>query len=80
MPSVVTPLPIGSGGNNPTNIKMNKANTKLTEMMAQGTADAKYDPKVQQTVSESFCSNNRNDTSILLMILGGCLILYGIVR
>lgn len=79
----VTPLPIGSGGNNSTKNQMNQMNTQLHMMTAQATANTKYDPPVPQGITkqvtkETFCSGS-NTFSSTLFIVGGLLIVYGIV-
>ena len=79
----VTPLPIGSGGNNSTKNQMNQMNTQLHMMTAQSTANTKYDPPVpqpitKQVIKESFISDS-NTMSSALLVVGGLLIVYGLV-
>ena len=79
----VTPLPIGSGGNNSTKNQMNQMNTQLHMMTAQATANTKYDPPVpqpitKQVIKETFCSDS-NTMSSALLVIGGLLIVYGLV-
>lgn len=79
----VTPLPIGSGGNNSTKNQMNQMNTQLHMMSAQATANTKYDPPVPQPITkqvtkESFSGGPNTITSALLVV-GGLLIVYGLV-
>jgi len=78
----VSPLPIGSGGNNSTKQQLNDINISLTTMMAQANADQKYDPPVpkpitSQSISEHFCSNN-NDIPSIIALFGIVFIVYGI--
>jgi hypothetical protein len=79
----VTPLPIGSGGNNSTKNQMNQMNTQLHMMTAQATANTKYDPPVpqpitKQVIKETFISDS-NTMSSTLLVIGGLLIVYGLV-
>ena len=79
----VTPLPIGSGGNNSTKNQMNQMNTQLHMMSAQATANTKYDPPVpqgitKQVIKETFCSGSTTMSSALFVV-GGLMIVYGIV-
>lgn len=79
----VTPLPIGSGGNNSTKNQMNQMNTQLHMMTAQSTANTKYDPPVpqpitKQVIKETFCSGSNTLTSALFVV-GGLLVVYGLV-
>ena len=86
--AVVTPLPIGSGGNSTTTQQMNAANYALTEMTAQSKADSKFDPpppppkKPLQQI-ERFCSgydsNDINTLAYILCGIGGICIVYGIL-
>lgn len=86
--AVVTPLPIGSGGNSTTAQQMNAANYALTEMNAQSQADSKFDPqppppKIPIQQIERFCSGyDSNDVNTLAYVLcgiGGICIVYGIL-
>ena len=77
----VTPLPIGSGGNNLIKQHMNQTNTQLAMMTAQAAANTKYDPPVpqpvtKQVIKEHFTSNN---LPIVLSVIGSILIVYSIV-
>ena len=79
----VTPLPIGSGGNNSAKNQMNQMNTQLHMMTAQATANTKYDPPVPQPITkqvtkETFISDS-NTMSSTLLVIGGLLIVYGLV-
>lgn len=79
----VSPLPIGSGGNNPIKQQMNQTNTQLTMLSAQASANTKYDPPTPQPVTtavliENFCSSSETISSVFF-IVGGLLIVYGIV-
>lgn len=78
----VSPLPIGSGGNNPTKQLMNNTNLQLTMLTAQAVADTKYDPPVpepvtKQVIKETFVSEAHIPT--VLMIVGSLLVVFGIV-
>jgi hypothetical protein len=86
--AVVTPLPIGSGGDSTTSQQMNEANYALTMMTAQSQADSKFDPiapppkrPLQQI--ERFCSgyrsNNMKMVSYALYGIGGLCIVYGVL-
>jgi len=79
----VTPLPVGSGGNNPVKQQMNQINTQLTMLNAQAVANTKYDPPVPQPVTkqvtkENFTTNGQVINPVLFVI-GGLLIVYGLV-
>jgi hypothetical protein len=78
----VSPLPVGPGGKNTTKTQLNQTNTQLTMMMAQATADTKYDPKPPQPISsqviiEKFTNNNSIPN--VLFIIGGLFIVYAFV-
>lgn len=79
----VTPLPIGSGGNNTTTTAMNNTNTQLTMLNAQSSMDTKYDPPppkhATSQVISGFCSGSGLTTSEIIGIIGGILIVYGII-
>lgn len=81
----VEPLPISSGREpSQTQKEMEKTNTTLTMLLAQSTADAKYDPAPPSTVTlprirEAFCSGDPRDSSYLLLGLAVVIIVYGIV-
>ena len=86
--AVVTPLPIGSGGNSTTKQQMNDANYALTVMNAQSQADSKFDPTspppnrpLQQL--ERFCSgyhpNDVNTFAYALFGIGSLCIVYGVL-
>jgi hypothetical protein len=78
----VSPLPIGSGGNNPTKQLMNNTNLQLSMLTAQAVADTKYDPPIpepvtKQVIKETFVSEAQIPT--VLMIIGSLLVVFGIV-
>jgi hypothetical protein len=86
-PMQVTPLPIGSGGNNDTKKHMNENNTNLTMLMAQSQADTKYDPSpptpliaahTSKTI-EGYCSRSSN-IAYLIGVVGVCCIVYGFFK
>jgi len=79
----VSPLPVGPGGNNPTKRQMNDTNTQLTMLMAQSTANTKYDPPVPQPITkqvtlETFRSGS-NQISSTILVIGALLFVYGLV-
>jgi hypothetical protein len=79
----VSPLPVGSGGNNPTKQLMNETNVKLTMLTAQANADTKYDPPVPKPVTKAVTKEGFTDsTSVIsgLVVVGVLLIVYGIVK
>ena len=81
-PRQVSPLPIGSGGNNTTKRQLLDTNTQLTMMSSQATADTKYDPPVPKPVTKPTTIEQFTDVqslSTLLGILGSLFIVYGIV-
>lgn len=77
----VTPLPIGSGGDNNTKTAMNDMNTKLTMLNVQSTMDTKFDPPVPKRetpqIISGFCSSYM--TPEIIGLIGGLLIVYGII-
>jgi hypothetical protein len=79
----VTPLPIGSGGNNSMKTQMNQTNTLLTMIQAQANANTKYDPPVpqpvtKQVIKETFTSDMGTVPSVLF-VLGGLFLVYSMV-
>ena len=74
----ITPLPC-SGGDSCE--MMNETNEKLTMMIAQASADKVYDPPPPPYITEAKIINGfcNNDTTFLMMVLGGLFIVYGIV-
>lgn len=77
----VNPLPIGSGGGNPTKTQMNETNVQLTMLLSQANADTKYDPPVPKPISKAVVKENFMNQSIgeYMAIIGGLLIVYGII-
>lgn len=81
----VDPLPLSSGEvSNQTQKEMEKTNTTLTMLLAQSTADAKYDPIPPSTITapsirEAFCSPDPRNNIYLLIALGAMFMVYGIV-
>jgi hypothetical protein len=66
----VSPLPIGSGGNNTTKQQLNATNASLTMLMTQAMADTKYDPPVPKHITtpitvEHFTSSSQSLATIL---------------
>lgn len=77
----VSPLPVGSGGNNPTKKLLNDTNVRLSMMTAQAAANTKYDPPVPkpittQVIKEKF---TQNSFPSMLYVIGGLFIVYGLV-
>jgi len=81
----VSPLPIGSGGNNATKQQLNSINTNLTMMTSQAVVDTKYDPPVPQHITkpstiENFqVSHSIKSVGIMTAVLGSLIIIYSIV-
>lgn len=81
----VDPLPLSSGGApNQTQKEMEKTNTTLTMLLAQSSADAKYDPSPPSTttlpsIREAFCSPDPRDATYLILALAVLFVGYGIV-
>jgi hypothetical protein len=83
-PRQVSPLPIGSGGNNATKQQLNATNAQLTMMMSQAVADTKYDPPVPKHVTEPvtiehFVGLQTQSLATLIGVVGSLLIIYGFV-
>jgi hypothetical protein len=79
----VTPLPVGSGGNNTTKQELNKINVQLAMLDSQAMADQKFDPPapkpvVPSQIKEAFCSGSSWDIPAILSATGVTLIIYGI--
>jgi hypothetical protein len=77
----VSPLPIGSGGNNVAKRQLNDTNVQLTMLKAQATANTKYDPPVPQPVTKQVIKENFTNYRISsgLFVIGGLLVVYGLV-
>lgn len=81
----VDPLPLSSGReSSQTQKEMEKTNTALTMLLAQSTADTKYDPAPPPTttlprIREAFCSGDPRDSSSILLAIAVVFIVYGIV-
>ncbi len=80
----VSPLPIGSGGNNPTKQQLNATNAQLTMMSSQAIADTKYDPPVPKPVTtpttiENFTELDTQSLGVTIGIIGSLLIIYGMI-
>jgi hypothetical protein len=81
-PRQVSPLPIGSGGNNATKRQLLDTNTQITMMSSQAMADTKYDPAVPKSITKPTTIENFTDVqplSTLLGIIGSLFVVYGIV-
>jgi len=79
----VAPLPIGPGGKHALKNQMNDANTRLTLLNAQATANTLYDPPVPPPltaprIEEKFCSPSSALPSWVAAI-GWVLIAYGLL-
>jgi hypothetical protein len=82
-PIQVTPLPLSSGGA-PTQTQkdMEKTNTSLTMLLAQGKADATFDPPPPATLTAPRIMEGYWDSPSLtkgLLVAGVLLLVYGIV-
>jgi hypothetical protein len=84
--TVVSQLPIGSGGSSTTNQQMNAVNTQLAMMAAQAKEDSKYDPKPPKPVTSAqiiqpFCNrrNTLDTVATSLAVIGAVCIVYGII-
>jgi hypothetical protein len=77
----VHPLPIGSGGSNPTKTQMNETNIQLAMLTAQANADTKYDPPVPKPVTKAVTKESFTNQSVgeLIAVVGGLLIVYSII-
>jgi hypothetical protein len=76
----VSPLPIGSGGNNPVKTQMNQTNTQLTMLQAQAVANTKYDPPVPQPITKQVTKESfSNPLPNMLFVVGGLIVVYGLV-
>ena len=81
----VDPLPLSSGSvPSQSQKEMENTNTTLTMLLAQSTADAKFDPIALSTLTppsirEAFSSPDPRDGAYLLIILGVMFMAYGIV-
>ena len=78
----VSPLPVGPGGKNTTKTQLNQTNTQLTMMMAQATANTKYDPQPPPPVSSQVVIEKFTDSSSIskmLIVIGGLFLIFGFV-
>jgi hypothetical protein len=80
-PRQVSPLPIGSGGNNPVKQQMNQINTQLTMLNAQAAANTKYDPPVPKPITKAVTKENFTVQQFptMLCVIGGLFVVYGLV-
>lgn len=79
----VDPLPLSGQGKSQTQKEMEKTNTTLSMLLAQSSADSKFDPPAPPTVTpsriqEAFCSNN-GDSARALLAVAILFMLYGIL-
>jgi hypothetical protein len=79
--SQVTPLPIGSGGNNTTKRQLNNTNNQLSMMLSQSVANTKYDPPTPPHITKQVSVEHFSTESlpISLSIIGLLLIAYAII-
>lgn len=78
----VSPLPVGPGGKNTIKTQLNQTNTQLTMMMAQATADTKYDPQTPKPVTSQVIIEKFTDSSSIskmLFVVGGLFLIFGFV-
>jgi hypothetical protein len=78
----VSPLPIGSGGNNLIKQQMNQTNSQLTMLMAQASANTKYDPPVPKPITKPLYIEKfgtPSNTPLLMSVIGCILIVFSIV-
>jgi hypothetical protein len=78
----VSPLPVGSGGNNTTKKELNQLNLQVAMLDTQAVADQKFDPPVPKPVTKShvtegFCGELDVDLPAVLSVIGVGFILYG---
>ena len=80
-PHQVSPLPVGSGGQNQIKQQLNNTNIQLAMLKAQSVANTKYDPPVPKPVTsqvtlEAFCST---PAPLMISVIGGLFIVYGLI-
>lgn len=78
----VSPLPVGSGGNNTVKNQMNNMNTQLTMLTAQAIANTKYDPIVPQPITKAATIENFTSelySPVIFYVIGTLFIVYGLV-
>jgi hypothetical protein len=78
----ITPLPIGSGGDNAIKSQLNNLNAQLTMMTAQAVENAKYDPPppspmTKPMVVEKFTNHGVPSS---LAVIGILFFVYGMLR
>ena len=78
----ITPLPVGSGGDNAIKSQLNNLNAQLTMMTAQAVENARYDPPPPNPVTKPIViekfMNHRVSSSIA--VIGALLFVYGILH
>jgi hypothetical protein len=77
----VSPLPIGSGGNNTTKRQLNDTNNQLSMMLSQSVANTKYDPPTPQHITKPVYIEHftTNSMQLSVSIIGLLLIAYSII-
>jgi hypothetical protein len=77
----ITPLPIGSGGDNAIKSQMNNLNAQLTMMTAQAVENSKYDPPPPNPVTKPMVIEKFSNHAIpsSMAVIGVLFFVYGIL-
>jgi hypothetical protein len=78
----ITPLPVGSGGDNAIKSQLNNLNAQLTMMTAQAVENARYDPPPPNPVTKPMVVEKFTNHVIpsSLAVIGILFFVYGILR